>query len=97
MAEIEFGAVQQFDAFPAELMIGGKPYFLMREDGLYSLLSRRCPHAGDTVELEDGELVCPMHGWTFEAGTGRCHNVPSARLASYPVEVRNGRLWALIP
>ncbi|MFC5448840.1 Rieske (2Fe-2S) protein [Paenibacillus aestuarii] len=97
MKEIILGEVKQFAQFPAEILVDNKPYFLMKEDDSYTLMSRRCPHAGDTVELEDGELVCPMHGWTFEVHTGRCHNVPSARLACLDVSMKDGNLVVVMP
>lgn len=34
-----------------------------------------CPHAGVPLSegfVEDGQLVCPMHGWAFELPSGRC-------------------------
>lgn len=94
MKEILIGPKDQFTTFPAEVQDEGNLYFLIEEDGIYYLLSSVCPHAGYTVDLEDGELVCPLHGWTFEVHTGRCHNVPSARLASYEVLLRDGILFA---
>jgi anthranilate 1,2-dioxygenase ferredoxin component len=94
--EIVIGNLEQFKSFPAEVEVEHKPYFLVEDDG-YKLMSRKCPHAGDTVDLEDGEFVCPMHGWTFEIHTGRCHNVPSAQLKTYEVLLRDGSLIALMP
>ncbi|SDO28913.1 Ferredoxin subunit of nitrite reductase or a ring-hydroxylating dioxygenase [Paenibacillus sp. yr247] len=94
MKEKIIGPKDQFTTFPAEVQVKGKRYFLTEEEGTYNLLSSVCPHAGYTVELENGELECPMHGWTFEGHTGRCHNVPSARLASYEVILKDGMLFA---
>ncbi|MGG1555381.1 Rieske (2Fe-2S) protein [Paenibacillus ferrarius] len=94
MANILLGPRDQFTASPTEVKVGGKVYFLIQEEDQYTLLSARCPHAGFTVEIEDDELVCPLHGWTFELHTGRCHNVPSARLQAYPVLEINGQLYA---
>ncbi len=40
------------------------------------VMQRYCPHrrADLTVfgEIEDGSLVCTLHGWRFDLGTGRC-------------------------
>ncbi|MFC0215264.1 Rieske (2Fe-2S) protein [Paenibacillus chartarius] len=97
MNQVTIGTADQFDSFPAEIVLDRRPYYLMKEDGAYRLVSRRCPHAGYTVDIEDGEFVCPMHGWTFETDTGRCHNVPSAMLAMYEVIVEDGTLIAILP
>ncbi|WP_127584278.1 Rieske (2Fe-2S) protein [Paenibacillus koleovorans] len=94
MKELEIGPKTAFTRFPAEVVLERDYYFLFEEDGAFKLISRTCPHAGYTVELEDGDLVCPLHGWTFESYTGRCHNVPGARLDMYAVVERDGVLIA---
>lgn len=38
-----------------------------------------CPHAGVRLSegfIEDGHLVCPMHGWAFDLTTGQCATNP---------------------
>ncbi|AJY73710.1 Rieske (2Fe-2S) protein [Paenibacillus beijingensis] len=97
MEEITLGAVDAFTAFPAEVQLGNRLYFLLKKEEEYRLVSSICPHAGYTVEVEDGELVCPLHGWSFDTQTGACLNVPSKELAPYDVVVREGRLVALMP
>lgn len=96
MSEILLGPKDQFTASPSEVKVNGKRFFLTEADGIYTLFSSRCPHAGFAVELENGELECPLHGWTFEVHTGRCHNVPSARLQSFEVTDREGQLFVQI-
>lgn len=93
MNEILIGSKDQFPVNPSEVKVNGKLFFLTQADGVYTLLSSRCPHAGYAVELENGELECPLHGWTFEVHTGRCHNVPNARLQSFEVMDREGQLF----
>ncbi|AFC33252.1 Rieske domain-containing protein [Paenibacillus mucilaginosus 3016] len=94
MKEVALGAVNEFTTFPAKVEVESKAYFVLKELDTYHLVSRTCPHAGARVEAEDGELVCPLHGWTFDEHNGACLNVPVKRLASYPVEVRDGQLIA---
>ena len=58
----------------------------------------RCPHAG--VELsggfvEDGQLVCPMHGWRFDLATGRCVHRPDMTLDVSRLGERQPRLKAV--
>ena len=36
----------------------------------YKLVSAICPHAGGTVRPMEGELICPLHYWSFDASTG---------------------------
>jgi anthranilate 1,2-dioxygenase ferredoxin subunit len=97
MNEIVLGTIEQFAKFPAEVRVEHQPFFLMEADNGYKLISRICPHAGDTVELEGGELVCPMHGWTFEFHTGSCHHIPNVKLRSHEVHLRDGNLVVQMP
>jgi nitrite reductase/ring-hydroxylating ferredoxin subunit len=97
MKDIVIGTIEQFTKFPAEIQVERKPYFIIKENDGYKLMSRVCPHAGDTVDLEDGELVCPMHGWTFEVHTGRCHNIPSVTLKTLEINLRDGNLIVQMP
>ncbi|GGF86727.1 Rieske (2Fe-2S) protein [Paenibacillus abyssi] len=94
MNEVVIGRVQQFEKLPAELRIEKDTYFLLKNEDQFLLVSSICPHAGQLVEIEYGELVCPMHGWTFNTHTGACLNVPSKGLESYPVIVRDDELIA---
>lgn len=65
-----------------------------------------CPHKGARLSvgcIRDGELVCPYHGWRFDAA-GACKNIPSllepsseklalSHLRTYPVQERYGYVW----
>jgi renierapurpurin 18,18'-hydroxylase len=67
-------------------------------------LEDACPHRG--VALHKGQvqgchLVCPYHGWAFDA-EGRCVNIPylsdeqklpTSKARSYPVQEKYGILW----
>ncbi|WJH35727.1 Rieske (2Fe-2S) protein [Paenibacillus sp. CC-CFT747] len=94
MKEVILGEELAFGVLPAEVEIDNRPFYLLKDEEGYRLLSRTCPHAGYPVEFEDGELVCPLHGWTFEYHSGRCQNVPSTGLDSYSVTIVEGRLVA---
>ena len=37
-------------------------------------------------------VVCPWHGWEFDASTGVCPEDANFRVAVYPVRVENGRV-----
>lgn len=52
-----------------------------------------CPHKGGPLAdgmLADGNVVCPMHSFRFEPGTGGCDQEKVCSVATYPVEVTNG-------
>ncbi len=37
-------------------------------------------------------VVCPWHGWQFDASTGECPEDANYRVAVYPVRVEDGRV-----
>ncbi|MED4604106.1 Rieske (2Fe-2S) protein [Paenibacillus validus] len=96
MKEIVLGAEQQFQKLPVEVEVEQRPCFLLKDRDVYRLVSRKCPHAGQLVDIEDEELVCPMHGWSFDPHKGACLNVPARSLAAYSVVVRDGMLIAQV-
>lgn len=72
--------------------------------GQVHALENACPHKG--VELHRGQvqgdrLVCPYHGWEFNA-TGECVHIPyfppqqklpCAHVRSYPTQEKYGIIW----
>jgi nitrite reductase/ring-hydroxylating ferredoxin subunit len=66
-----------------------------------------CPHAGRRLDWapgkflrnRDGQLVCAVHGATFELAQGECIAGPcrGASLRAVAVEVREGAVWLAPP
>jgi phenylpropionate dioxygenase-like ring-hydroxylating dioxygenase large terminal subunit len=100
-------------AFPEELPAGEpKPlYYFDRhlvawrdEEGAAHVNDAFCPHLGAHLghggTVEGCEIVCPFHGWRFDAD-GSNTDIPysdkinrKARIGSYPVAERNGMVMA---
>jgi phenylpropionate dioxygenase-like ring-hydroxylating dioxygenase large terminal subunit len=70
----------------ADLDDGPKPFVLLGEkialwkdaDGNPRAVKDRCPHRTAQLSggwVDEGRLVCPYHGWTFD-GAGECVRVP---------------------
>ncbi len=93
--EIDLGAEASFPEFPAPLTLQDQDYFLAKgKDGVYRLLSTRCPHQwGEIIEWNTC-FMCPDHGWRFEMSEGICINGPNARMDAIPVTLRDGRFIA---
>ncbi|TXK74485.1 Rieske 2Fe-2S domain-containing protein [Paenibacillus sp. N3.4] len=96
MREILLGSEQTFRNMPVEIDIENKKYWILKDSDLdsYRLVSRKCPHAGALVEMEYGEMVCPMHGWSFDLHSGTCLNIPTKGLTAYTIIVIEGMLFA---
>ncbi|GMA51893.1 hypothetical protein GCM10025857_32500 [Alicyclobacillus contaminans] len=99
-------AVSEADTGWFTVQLLGQSLLVVRMDhGGWRAVGRYCPHRGCDLSLgkeEDGLLVCPFHGWAFDA-TGACVRVPAntegqaipkaARLTVFPVREMAGLIW----
>lgn len=87
---------------PVAVSLMGMPLVLARLEGTPRVFTDRCPHR--LIPLSQGfiasdRLVCPYHGWEFDAG-GQLQRTPGtascsthAKLNTYPLLERDGLLW----
>jgi phenylpropionate dioxygenase-like ring-hydroxylating dioxygenase large terminal subunit len=80
-------------------------------EGRFFALRDSCPHRGIPLSYGwfDGQQVtCKYHGWSFEAQSGQCREMPSltthdsldpSRIyaGAFPCEERDGSVWVYIP
>ena len=95
--KIDIGAESEFPTLPAPVEIGSASYFLIKTRDGYRLLSRVCPHQGGTVQNRATRFFCPTHGYQYDKDGGKCLNAEGLRMKSYVVNVKEGRLIALVP
>lgn len=73
--------------------------FVFRDAAGCHVYDAHCPHQATNIPLEalkGGRLVCPKHGWTFDAATGACLAKGDRPLRRIESKVEDGRLLALI-
>jgi len=72
------------------------PLFLVRKGNEIRCFVNICPHAGRALSLPDGRvflhkgenIICPVHGATFEVLSGKCTGGPAGDpLKSVPVKL----------
>lgn len=76
-----------------EVDLGADLVVVGRLDGCVFALDAFCPHAGASLasgRLEDGKVVCPLHGWGFDARDGACDVSPRVRAAVVPIHEAQG-------
>jgi nitrite reductase/ring-hydroxylating ferredoxin subunit len=71
---------------------GGTPVALVRARGGFLAFSNACRHRGGPigeghVDLKEGVVICPFHGWQYDLETGKARLNPLAKLDAYKVEV----------
>lgn len=76
-----------------EFSCGDKMVCVANVNGSLSALDNVCLHRGGPLGqgyLEDGKVVCPWHGWQFDAQTGQVGHNPAAKTKVYPLDVQGG-------
>jgi nitrite reductase/ring-hydroxylating ferredoxin subunit len=86
------------------VVVGATPVVLVRAAGSVRALQGTCPHlGGDLAEgtVDVGKLVCPLHGATFDMGSGAVRADPFGvsppeggvePVAVYPTRVVDGEV-----
>ena len=94
---------------PLKAKMLGQDFVVFRgKDGKLACLSDICIHRGASLsegQVQQGEVECPYHGWTFNP-EGNCTRIPSlandtnvpkrARVDSYPVQEKFGWVWVFL-
>lgn len=80
--------------------VGEESFVITRVGGTLSAFRNVCVHQGNTLDggmIDDGVLVCPWHGFRFDATTGECMSAPGAQLEAVPLRVEGGRVSLRAP
>ena len=83
----ELPAANSVKEFPC----GQKAVCIANVNGTFSALDNVCLHQGGPLGegvILDGKVVCPWHGWEYDAQTG-VHSA-QAKVAVYPLKIENG-------
>ena len=72
---------------------------VFKVDGEIFALSNVCPHQHTKViydgYIENGCVVCPVHGWMFNLKTGKMPSC-NAGLDSFPVKIINDQVYVKV-
>lgn len=55
--------------------VNGEKLLICQVEGQVYATSNYCPHVGAILspgDLEQGQIRCPLHNWTFDVKTGDC-------------------------
>ncbi len=76
-----------------EFSCGEKTICIANVNGEISAMDNICLHRGGPLGqgiIEGSKIVCPWHGWAFDAKTGEAVHNPAAKVAVYPIKIENG-------
>lgn len=70
---------------------------IFKFDGEFWAVSAWCSHQKATLmtgDLDDGCIMCPLHGAKFDLQTGEAMSLPATRpIPAYDLKVEEGRIW----
>jgi len=81
----------------AEFTVQGRAVCVANVDGAIAVLDGVCPHEGGPLGeglIEEGRVVCPWHGYSFDARTGACEQDANLKAQILEAVVENGELNA---
>jgi nitrite reductase (NADH) small subunit len=76
-----------------EFPCGNKTICIANVDGVYSAMDNVCLHRGGPLGqgmIERGKVICPWHGWAWDAKTGQAVQDSNLKVVVYPMKVENG-------
>ncbi len=88
------------EGLPVRVEAFGRALAVVRHDGCVYAIDDTCPHRGGPLskgELEDGHLLCPLHGWAFDLKTGHMMGNPAVSVSCYKTEERDEQVVLLPP
>ena len=78
-----------------EFEVDGKTICVANVNGTISAIDNVCLHMGGPLGqgyVEGRKIVCPWHGWEYDATTGQVFNDPNSKLDVYPIKLENGEV-----
>jgi 3-phenylpropionate/trans-cinnamate dioxygenase ferredoxin subunit len=99
----DFVEVAQLDQIlpgaSSAVLEGDKSIALFNVDGQIYAIDDVCAHQGSSLaqgKLDGKVVTCRSHGWRYDVTTGNLTTVPDFGVASYPVQVVEGKIMVAI-
>jgi len=73
-----------------EFYVNGRFVCVANVNGEICAMDNVCPHWGGPLgqgRIEDGKLICPWHGWTFDPKTGETPRKPNTRVTVHKITI----------
>ena len=76
--------------------VDGRDVALFRRGDEVLAIGNECPHQGGSLcdgWVEGDIVICPLHGWEFDARSGACMTVPGEGVPRYAATVEAGAIY----
>lgn len=92
-SDVALGSMLRFDV---DTGAETDSFIVTNIDNKFAVFRNACVHQGMTLDggmIDAGIIVCPWHGFKFEATTGECISAPGAQLSPIPTRIESGHVW----
>lgn len=81
--------------------VGGVSVIVVNLGQQLSAYRNECAHEAlpldeAVLDLSNGTLTCPWHGFCFDATSGECLSAPGAQLEQLPLRIDDGDVWVRV-
>ncbi|MBN3871437.1 NifU family protein [Nostoc sp. JL33] len=94
---IKVAAIDQVAEFSVlAVQFAGNSLILHRQGATVKCYRNACAHLGSPLEkgkVENGIITCPSHGFQYKLETGECLTAPDVSLQSYPVKIKDDKVF----
>jgi 3-phenylpropionate/trans-cinnamate dioxygenase ferredoxin component len=80
--------------------VGGRDVALFNLGGEVVAIGNECPHQSGSLgdgQLEGEIVICPLHGWEFDARSGACMTVPGESVPRFRVRIEADEILVELP
>lgn len=78
------------------VQVGDRDIAIFQYDQRFFAVDDFCPHRGASLGegfVDKGRVLCPLHLFDFDLGTGACGTMPHLRVRTYNVKVEDDAVW----
>jgi 3-phenylpropionate/trans-cinnamate dioxygenase ferredoxin subunit len=98
---VKVGTKNDFpEAASVAVQVNGRDICIIRHKDRFYAFDNRCSHAESQLsggDVEDGEIVCPLHGARFNLATGEPTTLPAVKpVRTYEVKVEGDNVFLKI-
>ncbi|MEH2413939.1 NifU family protein [Nostoc sp.] len=94
---IKVATIDQVAEFSVLIVqFAGNSLILHRQGATVKCYRNACAHLGSPLEkgkVENGIITCPSHGFQYKLETGECLTAPDVSLQSYPVKIKDDKVF----
>ncbi len=94
---IKVATIDQVPEFSVlAVQLAGNSLILHRQGVTVKCYRNACTHLGSPLEegkVENGIITCPSHGFQYKLETGECLTAPDVSLQSYPVNIKDNKVF----